>query len=506
MRKKIHVKVLISGMMVAMLGMLAMQWFYVHNSAKLQEAQFQRDVKEAIIMATQRLQDRETAMIVNMAGLHEMLGPEFDHFMSRSYIPDSEMLDYWTTKEAQSLNGQRTASASVQNEDNGIASTTSINGNLPPEKMEEISEKMDQQMQYFKEISNRIMLAALPLKERLNHLLLDTLLTDELQSRGISERFLYEVNAERNLLFPAPSSPHKVINPEKPFFRAALFPRDIGPRTDFIDVQFPDHQNPVWRSVGLMLPSAGVIMVVVVLFGIVLLAWQRQQKLSLLKTDFINNMTHELKTPISTISLALEALGDPDMQSPESIGMYTKLIRQENDRLKSQVERVLQAAAFERGELKLIKEEVDVAELTQEEVDRIRIHVERRSGKIDFQNEATDSLMQADRIHLAGIIFNLLDNANKYSPDTPDIEVRLRNRGEGIELEVKDKGLGMSRDAQKMIFEKFYRVPTGDLHDVKGFGLGLSYVKSIVEAHKGQVKLQSDLGKGSTFSIYLPKK
>lgn len=181
------------------------------------------------------------------------------------------------------------------------------------------------------------------------------------------------------------------------------------------------------------------------------------------------------------------------------------MIGQENERLKIQVERVLQAAALERGELKLDLHPTEMDALVREQIERIRLHVENRGGKITYTHEAKDTSILADEVHLGGVIFNLLDNANKYSPEAPQITVRTSNVAGGIEVVVTDHGLGIEGDAHRRVFEKFYRVPTGNVHDVKGFGIGLSYARSMARAHGGDIKLQSDLGKGSTFTLFIPQ-
>lgn len=194
------------------------------------------------------------------------------------------------------------------------------------------------------------------------------------------------------------------------------------------------------------------------------------------------------------------------MQTKERISLYTKVIGQENERLKTQVERVLQAAALERGELKLDMQPVDVDLLIQDHIERIRLHVEGRGGHITYLPEAVDTVVEADEVHLGGVIFNLFDNANKYSPETPEIQVRTYNVPNGIEIEVTDHGLGISAESQRRVFDKFYRVPTGNVHDVKGFGIGLSYALSMAKAHCGDIRLRSEVGSGSTFTLFIPQK
>ncbi len=362
--------------------------------------------------------------------------------------------------------------------------------------------------EYVNNIIQRMLQGGLPIHQRLEPEVVDTLLKRELRRREVDDPFVYGISQQGLLTsFLEPSEVASPIDREREFFRVQLFPHDIRPSEHFLELQFPSRQGTTLRAMGLVLPTSGVLVVIVMAcFGIALIAFRRQQKLSDLKTDFINNMTHELKTPISTISLALEVLSDPDMQTKERIGLYTKVIGQENDRLKTQVDRVLQAAAMERGELKLDLALLNINTLILEQIERIRLHVESRGGTIAYRSEANHLDVLADEVHLGGVIFNLLDNANKYSPEKPQIAVRAYNVLGGIEIEVQDRGLGISSDSQRRVFDKFYRVPTGNVHDVKGFGIGLSYALSMAKAHGGDIRLRSEVGQGSTFTLFLPQK
>ncbi|NQX98513.1 MAG: HAMP domain-containing histidine kinase, partial [Flavobacteriales bacterium] len=218
-----------------------------------------------------------------------------------------------------------------------------------------------------------------------------------------------------------------------------------------------------------------------------------------------SNMTHELKTPISTISLACEALSDKDMSSNEDVrANYVGMISQENKRLGLLVESVLKSATWDKGDLKLKKEEFDLHQIINGVSDNILIQVESKLGEINKNLLAKNSLIFADQVHITNLIYNLLDNANKYSLVAPEITIKTENIKDGVLLAVSDKGQGIKRENLSKIFEKFYRVPTGNVHNVKGFGLGLNYVKAIVNRHGGEISAISVYGKGTTFKIYLP--
>jgi two-component system phosphate regulon sensor histidine kinase PhoR len=230
-----------------------------------------------------------------------------------------------------------------------------------------------------------------------------------------------------------------------------------------------------------------------------------QKKHSEIKNDFINNMTHELKTPISTISLACEALNDPDIAAtPKLMNRYVGVINTENKRLYNQVENILKSAIWGSKAFKLNLEEVDVEQVVQNAIAKFEMQLTERGGMVSFTNEAKTSVFNADSGHLSNALHNLIDNAIKYSNQEPVIRIKAHNEKDFYVLSVCDNGIGISKENQKKIFDKLFRVPTGNRHDVKGFGLGLNYVKTIVERHGGSISVSSRLNKGSTFTIKLP--
>lgn len=251
----------------------------------------------------------------------------------------------------------------------------------------------------------------------------------------------------------------------------------------------------------------GVIFVLIIIFcfGFIVFAVYRHKKLSEMKTDFINNMTHEFKTPISTIALASEILvnsnGDTGL---DKIQRYSKIIMEENERMQSHVEQVLRMTKLDKGGYDLSKEETDVHELIQNAVHNLCLEHCDREVDMRYKFSALKPVIMADQVHLTNIIKNLVENAYKYSPEKPVIEIETANNSDGIIVSISDNGIGISHDKQKYIFEKFYRVPTGNVHNVKGFGIGLYYVKVMAEAHKGRIGVKSEPGKGSRFELFLP--
>jgi two-component system phosphate regulon sensor histidine kinase PhoR len=224
-----------------------------------------------------------------------------------------------------------------------------------------------------------------------------------------------------------------------------------------------------------------------------------------MKNDFINNMTHEFKTPISTISLACQALTDDDISKSENLYKnYLHVIGDENKRLGVMAEKILQTAVLEKGQVKLKKEPMDIHFVINEVIKNICIQVEAKKGDIITEFSAKSNIINADKVHITNVIYNLVDNANKYSLETPNITIATESNNDGIYVSVEDQGIGIGHANLKKIFDKLYRVPTGNVHNVKGFGLGLSYVKTIIEMHNGTVDVVSELKKGSKFTLYLP--
>lgn len=247
-----------------------------------------------------------------------------------------------------------------------------------------------------------------------------------------------------------------------------------------------------------------IVLLVLVFFAYSLAIIFRQKRLSEVKNDFINNMTHELKTPISTISLSSEMLMRMNDDDPEKVRKYAGIIYKENKRLENQVERVLNVAKLDKDQVVLNKEQFDVHELLAEVKENFEFNQSQQGGKIALFTEASTFSIQADPVHVTNVVYNLLDNAVKYCIEKPDIQIRTRNEKNGLTIEIADNGIGMKRENLRMIFDKFYRVPTGNIHNVKGFGLGLYYVKLIVDAHHGKIDVKSSVGKGTTFVLWFP--
>jgi two-component system phosphate regulon sensor histidine kinase PhoR len=330
------------------------------------------------------------------------------------------------------------------------------------------------------------------------------MLSSRLKENGVDMPFQYAVYEEGKK--PIYQSEDFNEYEECRYYRTSLLPGRIFNDRTFISVYFPSERRYFVKSMGVMGGTSVLItLFVITLFSLALFIIFKQKRLSEMKNDFVNNMTHELKTPISTISLASQMLNDrsiPDQH--KNLDQISRIIQTESRQLGFQVERVLQMAVFDHGQLKLKREETDLHDLVETVAQNFFLQVERRKGTLEFLPEAEHSVIMGDTMHLTNLVSNLLENALKYTGGTPSIGVTTRNETGSVVVSVSDNGIGINKEDQKRIFDKFYRVPTGNVHNVKGFGLGLSYVKLIVEHHGGNIRLKSEPGKGSRFDIHLP--
>ncbi len=345
----------------------------------------------------------------------------------------------------------------------------------------------------------------LPIGKRVDQKTLDSVISKELRMKGITAEYGFGVADKNN----KPTNLETKIFKEKKDNSNYTYPlfTDNDDRTLYtLALVFPQKQYSLAMNNWPML--LGTFFSLLTILGIYIISinyMMRQKKLAEVKTDFINNMSHEFKTPLATISVATDSLAnDKIATNPEKVRYYSTLIKQENLRMKKQVENVLNMSKLERNEVKLFLKETNVRELIKSTVESFNLIVSQRNGVLKEEFNADKYTFKIDEFHISNMLVNLLDNANKYSPETPEISVKTRNEGNWYVMEISDKGMGMETQNKTKIFEKFFREETGNIHNVKGQGLGLSYVKKIVELHKGQIIVDSHKGAGSTFIIKLP--
>ena len=344
-----------------------------------------------------------------------------------------------------------------------------------------------------------------PLKERVNFKLLDQDISVQLQNSGIDMPYhLAVLTADGREVYRCPDYSSKG---EQWSYSQTLFRNDPSTKMGVVRIHFPDMDSYIYSSIRFMIPSVIFTVVLLITFVFTIVIIFRQKRYTEIKNDFINNMTHELKTPISSISLAAQMLGDEAVtKSPSMMKHLSTVIGDESRRLRFLVEKVLQMSMFDRKSTSFKKKELDLNELLEQTSATFNLRVEHTGGKITTEIEAIDSAIFVDEVHFQNAITNLLDNAVKYrKPDQPvNIHIRTWNDGDNLCFSIKDNGQGIKKDSVKKIFDKFYRVHTGNVHDVKGFGLGLAYVKEIINLHDGEIKCESEYGKGTKFTVTLP--
>ena len=367
--------------------------------------------------------------------------------------------------------------------------------------------KVIQKTALAKEVFSDYLFKERPINERVEPHYIDSLLRKELAEKHITLDYSFGIGPvspkqPKDWIFASNAQ----IKRQPVQFMAALFPNDLHNSGQFLHVHFPDSMGFIWQTMGVnLLGSAVLLFIMIGCFYIALMTIIRQKKLAEIKNDFINNMTHEFKTPISTISLATQLIQeDTSVVDNGTIQRYLGIIKDENVRLGQQVERVLQTAQMEREEIILKKRNVDMHELIQQVIDMNQPMLVAKQGSLSTELRADPAQAFIDEVHMTNVMNNLIDNAVKYSAHEPVIHIETYSDASGFHLTVSDQGIGMQKDVLGQVFEPFYRVPTGNVHNVKGFGLGLSYVKKIVVAHGGNVFVKSQLGKGSTFEITIP--
>ena len=531
--KKPFISILIAAITIVLIGLVGMQLFWINNAVHLKEEEFTRDVNDALGDLVAKLEKEEAIDKLRSHEEGKFLFFDDDSLMNlQNDIPDSGMA-YLVVKDIQKegsnveikiieeRGGERVTKVITHNADESDSANLSelvdakLNFNYRKPQSTGFQNEMDSTIQqrmvhktaFVGDIVKKLFQVNMfeGIEDRINEHMLDSMLSMGLQNKGIHAEFRFAVfDAADKMLFSSTDTDAKQLNASA--FKARLFPNDIIEAPNYIKLFFPNQKTYLLKTMWWMLLVSGVfILAIIFIFYYSVFTIIKQKKLSEIRNDFINNMTHELKTPISTISLACEALNDPQFtENEETSKRYVNMISHENKRLGVMVQNVLQSAVFDKGKFKLKKEDVDVHRLIQDVVEKISMQVKEKEGVITMKMEATQNIIKADEVHFTNVIYNLLDNANKYSPEKPEITISTKNENGGLLVEVEDMGIGISKEHQKKVFDRLYRVPTGNIHNVKGFGLGLSYVKVILEKHGGEVGLESQENIGSKFRIFLP--
>lgn len=479
--KKQYIYILIGIITSALIGLVVIQLYWIDNAVTLKDEEFTRDIRAVLASTSNKLEEIDELYRAEIYQIRqEQYNQQLGGLIDSSAVFQEDGVTY-QVQEKRSVNGQ-IFQQSIQ--------SVAPNGS--------VGFQFSFQGQQFNDWS-------IPIKERLNKAVIDSVLKYNLLQRGVKAKYQYGVfdYDGKELIVDSLLNINNIRNSD---FYIQLFPKDVMEIPHFLTIYFPHKKGYLLTTMWMMLSTSVLLLIIIVwAFTFTIQTIFKQKKLSEVKNDFISNMTHELKTPISTISLACEALSDKDMSNNESVrSNYVGMINQENKRLGLLVESVLKSATWDKGDLKLKKEEFDFHEIINEVSNNILIQVESKQGCINKVLNAEKSIIIADKVHVTNLIYNLLDNANKYSSNRPEITIKTENIKAGVLLTISDKGQGIKRENLNKIFEKFYRVPTGNVHNVKGFGLGLNYVQAIVNRHGGEIIATSVYGKGTTFKIYMP--
>ena len=487
------------------MGLLYVQISYMKNMIRMREDQFAEGVKRSLYAVTTMLEQDETRYfleedVANMGS--SLLFTQYD-----GHLPQQTGIVY-SFKTTSGLEADLKIKGDVD-KINQIQSTQIDLKN----HYKSLKEILRGQYLYQKGLVDEVIFNILnqasnrPMKERADSAVVSSYLKTQLENNGLKLPFEFAiVNRTGNVVYNT-SGFELGVGYEKYMFIQTLFPNDQINKTHYMKVYFPTKKDYIFSSIKFMIPSFAFTVILLIIFVFTIIVVFRQKKLTEMKNDFINNMTHEFKTPISSISLAAQMLNDASVQkSPTMMQHISTVITDETKRLRFQVEKVLQMSMFERQKATLKLQEVDANAAIDNIVHTFKLKVEKYGGQIDAKLDAEDPIINVDEMHFTNVIFNLLDNAVKYRRENVPLQlvVSSRNISNKLEISIIDNGIGIKKENHKRIFEKFYRVSTGNRHDVKGFGLGLAYVYKIIREFGGEIHVESEINVGTKFVIILP--
>lgn len=490
---------------------MVLQYTYIHTLTRTRSEQFDESVRRTLYQVVRNLEldetaryledelDQREASTLNFSQFGSMITTKKNsHLLSIGSNPSfSSVMEYEETTLLTQTGPQVFISMS---QGKTLYNTT--------EKVQEtLRERYLAQKGLMEDVILRILYEAndRPIEQRIDFSKLEHYLMVELTNNGLGNMaFNFRVTDK---LDKEVYRSREMIGAPRKAYKQTLFPNDPDVKTGTLYLAFPKRKNQQYENLKIFIPSALLSLVLLVIFGFTIVIIFRQKKLSDMKNDFVNNMTHELKTPISTISLAAQMLRDVDVgKTPTMLKHISGVIVDETKRLGFQVEKVLQVSLFERDNANLTFKEVDVNEMLENVIATFKLKVENFDGTIRKELKATHAEITADEMHLTNVFFNLMDNAVKYRSSDRDLELRVStwNEKDSVVISIRDNGIGIRKEHLKKVFDRFFRVPTGNVHNVKGFGLGLAYVRKIVENHNGTIRAESELHAGTEFIIILP--
>jgi two-component system phosphate regulon sensor histidine kinase PhoR len=511
---------LIFLMVFVLSGLILVQTKIIKTASDIREEQFNQLVRNALLRVSVQLDQYEQIVARNSARSNQLPGTvlsseKFNVFPKNSMGGGSVSFGLRYSENGVLSEYQEQIQFNIQDTSNlQQGSSTGQNENfLGFESLVEFRKEQQRKRERWLNDINwyqnyKVFLEERPIQERIDSVFLKEVLAVALGETGIDLEYKYAIKnsnlgRDKMIFGDADYDPGK-----RKVFPQPLFQNDLnGAKPNYLYIYFPKRTGYLLRETGItIIPTVILTAFLIAIFVYTIMVIFRQKKLSNIKNDFINNMTHELKTPISTISLASQMLEDGSItNTPQTIEHISRIINQESKRLSYQVEKVLQTAVFNEGKLKFKFKEFDVNKMIETVAANFELRVKSKNGKLVTEKLAEKPMISGDEVHITNVIFNLLDNAVKYSKESPDIKITTENRNGQVAISVQDKGIGISKEHHSQIFDRFFRVPTGNIHNVKGFGLGLSYVKKIVDSHNAKIKVESVVNKGTKFTILFPQ-
>lgn len=504
--KKTTIWILIISMFITFFGLVILQARYVRINAEIIEGQFNDNVQRSLFQTVSLVEENEAL---------EYLGSTLegvDYRKNKNKVLSMDAANIKLKNDIDSM-AENLKLTSEQLNRPSIRLSTRHGKATIEETSRYLQETFQQNFSRSKTILDQAVFRWLKetdkkeISDRVNFEELDGILSKVLVNNGVNLPFYYSiVDKQGKVLYICHKDIHQeVVNYQNNVYTQKLFPFEESERSAYIQVVFPTKQNYILNSMNLLFPSLVLVLLILGVFIVAIVIIFRQKRLNNIKNDFVNNMTHEFKTPISTISLASQMLQDTGVgKTPETLKQISNVIRDETKRLSFQVEKVLQMAIFEREKSPLKLNELRINSLIGDIINNFSLKVTSKGGKITSKLNALNDAALVDEVHFTNVIFNLMDNALKYSDKPLLLTVETWNEKDKLFIGIEDNGIGIHKDDVKRIFEKFYRVSTGNLHNVKGFGLGLAYVKKIVNDHHGTIKVESELNIGTKFIIIIP--
>ncbi|HLP04752.1 MAG TPA: HAMP domain-containing sensor histidine kinase [Paludibacter sp.] len=504
--KKTTIWILIICMLLSFVGLIALQARYVRINAEVIEDQFNDNVQRSLFQTVSLVEENEALEYLGQT----LEGDDYSGNQNRLLSFDERNIKFKNDIDSVAASLKLT---SEQLNRPSIRLSTRHGKATIEETSRYLQEKFRQNFSRSKTILDQAVFRWMKevdkkeISERVNFEELNGILEKVLVNNGVALPFYYSVVDKQGKVIYKDNKDFRqdVGNIHNNVYTQKLFPSEESGRAAYLQVVFPTKQNYILNSMNLLFPSILLVVLILVIFIVALVIIFRQKQLNNMKNDFVNNMTHEFKTPISTISLASQMLQDPGVgKTPETLQHISKVIRDETKRLSFQVEKVLQMAIFEREKSTLKLNEIRINQLISDIAGNFSLKVTSKGGKITSNLKAANDIALVDEVHFTNVIFNLMDNALKYSNKPLLLTVETWSDKDNLFISIEDNGIGIHKEDLKRIFEKFYRVSTGNLHNVKGFGLGLAYVKKIITEHRGSIKVESEPNIGTKFTITIP--